>query len=190
MSAPGTGISAQGSPFWRFSLGFYRMPGVADACIAVQEESGVDVNVLLFLLWSATLGRRFTVAEIAELDAKAGAWREMTVIPLRAVRRALKAPPALVAPQAAEAFRNKIKSVELESERLQQEAMYELAQKGLAGSAAPQSAETARANVAAYEKQCVKPLSKTALAALLDAFVAFQARAEQGDAARPSTKSA
>jgi uncharacterized protein (TIGR02444 family) len=35
---------SQGSPFWRFSLQFYRQPGVAEACIALQEESSVDVN--------------------------------------------------------------------------------------------------------------------------------------------------
>ena len=49
------------------------------------------------------------------------------MIPLRALRRALKSPPALVAPAAAEAFRTRIKAVELEAERLQQEAMFELA---------------------------------------------------------------
>ena len=46
MSAADTPSSAQGSPFWRFSLRFYRQPKVADACIALQEEAGVDVNLL------------------------------------------------------------------------------------------------------------------------------------------------
>ena len=41
----------------RFSLRFYRQPEVADACIALQEEAGVDVNLLLFLLWHATMKR-------------------------------------------------------------------------------------------------------------------------------------
>ena len=45
------------SPFWQFSLAFYRQPGVADACIRLQEEAGVDVNLLLFLLWQASLKR-------------------------------------------------------------------------------------------------------------------------------------
>ena len=68
--------STQGSPFWRFSLQFYRQPGVADACIALQEEAGVDVNLLLFLLWHATTQRAFTAADVAALEAKIGAWRE------------------------------------------------------------------------------------------------------------------
>ena len=47
-----------GSPFWRFSLATYRKPGVADACLALQDGCGVDVNVLLFVTWLGTQGRR------------------------------------------------------------------------------------------------------------------------------------
>src|SRR5437879_5458082 len=90
--------SAAGSPFWRFSLGFYRRAGVADACIALQEQVGVDVNLLLFLLWQATMCRALSAAEVAALEKRVASWRAMTVIPLRTVRRALKLPPELVAP--------------------------------------------------------------------------------------------
>ena len=62
--------SSQGSPFWRFSLQFYHLPKVADACIALQEEAGVDVNLLLFLLWHARQRRRLSAAEVAALEAQ------------------------------------------------------------------------------------------------------------------------
>src|SRR5262249_30286114 len=127
MAAPEAPTPSQGSPFWRFSLGFYRQPDVASACIHLQEESGVDVNLLLFLLWQATHKRSLSVSEVDDLERRIGAWREATVIPLRAVRRALKTPPALVDAATAELFRTKIKAVELEAERLQQEAMHALA---------------------------------------------------------------
>ena len=45
------------TPFWRFSLNFYRQPGVSDACIALQDGCGIDVNLLLFLFWLASDGQ-------------------------------------------------------------------------------------------------------------------------------------
>ena len=137
------------TPFWRFSLGFYRDPAVAASCIELQDQAGVDVNMLLFLLWSATLNRTLSQAAIADLDGRIGAWREAAVIPLRALRRTLKSPPPVIEPGAAEVFRTRVKNVELEAERLQQHTMYALVPSLPFGSAAS-PAEAARANVAAY----------------------------------------
>src|SRR5438874_13750222 len=90
--------SSPGSPFWRFSLRFYREPAVADACIALQEQAGIDVNLLLFLLWHATRKRTLSKTEVENFEAAVAPWRDATVIPLRGVRRALKSPPELVVP--------------------------------------------------------------------------------------------
>src|SRR5260221_1586410 len=118
------------SPFWRFSIKFYGMPGVAAACIELQDQAKVDVNVLFFLLWNATQGRALNAAEVAKVEGTIGPWREMTVVPIRNVRRALKSPPAVMTPEAAEGLRTRIKAVELEAERLQQEALYGLSEAG------------------------------------------------------------
>jgi uncharacterized protein (TIGR02444 family) len=166
-----------GSPFWRFSLHFYRQPQVADACIALQEQAGVDVNLLLFLLWQATLGRQLSAAEIAGLEAGVGPWREATVIPLRTLRRALRSPPDLVAGATAELFRTKIKTVELEAERLQQEAMYQLARAAPFGRKAA-SQDAARANVAAYEGMCRAPFPEEAAETLLAALAGIERKPE------------
>jgi uncharacterized protein (TIGR02444 family) len=169
-----TDATPQGSPFWQFSLRFYRLPRVADACIELQEQAGVDVNLLLFLLWHASQRRRLSVADVAALDEQTAPWRETTVVPLRTIRRALKSPPALVAAATAEAFRTRIKAVELEAERLQQEAMFALAPLGAAADAAE---ETARANVAAYEKVRRVSFPPAATATLLMAFAGMLAGA-------------
>ena len=170
MSASETPSPSSGSPFWRFSLRLYRQPGVADACIALQEQAGVDVNLLLFLLWHATQKRALSQADVAQLERRIAPWRNTTVIPLRTMRRALKSPPTLVAGARAELFRTKIKAVELEAERLQQEAMYELAGPALLGVAASSLEDAARANVAAYAAMCggafPQPAIETLLAAL------------------------
>jgi uncharacterized protein (TIGR02444 family) len=156
------------NPFWQFSIRFYRDPEVAAACIALQDEAGVDVNVLLFLLWNATLSRTLAADAVADLDRLTGAWRAAAVVPLRTLRRALKIPPAAVEPGAAEAFRTRIKAVELEAERLQQETMYRLvANLPFARAASPDAA--ARHNVEAYQMISAKPFPRDAIATILAA---------------------
>lgn len=158
-----------GSPFWQFSLAFYRQAKVADACIALQDAAGVDVNLMLFLLWQARQGRTVSAGEVASLEARVGPWRDMTVIPLRSVRRALKVPQGLVAPPEAEAFRTRIKAVELEAERLQQEAMAALPPPGQAGA---DPVRAASANVAAYAEMLGVRFPEAAVATLLAALPA------------------
>ena len=179
MSAADAQSPLPGSPFWRFSLRFYRQPEVADACIALQEEAGIDVNLLLFLLWHATHSRALSAAEVVELEQRIGPWRDMTVIPLRALRRALKSPPKLVAAAAAELFRTKIKAAELEAERLQQEAMYQLARSALWGREASSPEAAARANIAAYEAMCGAPFATPTVETLLAALAGLECKPEQ-----------
>ncbi|MET0669164.1 MAG: TIGR02444 family protein [Xanthobacteraceae bacterium] len=161
------------SPFWQFSVKFYAEPGVAQACIDLQDQASVDVNILFFLLWSATQNRALGNSEVAELERDIGPWRDMAVVPLRNVRRALKAPPAVMAPQDAEGFRTRIKAVELEAERLQQEAMYGLAQSGRIGRQALSKMEAARASVEAYQA-VLRPFPGGPLDIVLSAFAKFQ----------------
>jgi uncharacterized protein (TIGR02444 family) len=158
----------QGSPFWRFSLRFYRQPGVADTCIALQDGCGVDVNVLLFFLWLATARRRVSPDVAQAVSAKAAPWRDDVVAPLRAVRRRLKDGRVLVERGAAERFRTAIKAVELESERLQQEALFALSA-GLATEQTPTAEAAARDNVTAYEHVLGRAFTPAAIDVLLGA---------------------
>jgi uncharacterized protein (TIGR02444 family) len=116
-----------GSPFWRFSLATYRRPGVAETCLALQDGFGVDVNVLLFAMWLGTQRRRLDDVEMQFVRDAAADWAAEVVAPLRAVRRRLKEDAPLVASGVAQAFRGEVKRLELEAERLEQEALYRLA---------------------------------------------------------------
>ncbi len=52
----------------------------------------------------------------------------MTVIPIRNIRRKLKGARTLIEPGQQEAYRTKLKAIELEAERLQQQAMFAFSQ--------------------------------------------------------------
>ena len=157
------------TPFWRFSLGFYRLTGVSDACIALQDGCGVDVNLLLFLFWLASESRQLSPDDVRKLDDRVRDWRNLTIVPIRDARRRLKGAATLVEAGKQEAFRNKVKAVELEAERLQQEALYALTASGPLGATASPAA-AARANIAAYERVLGVRLPKAAVDLLTAAF--------------------
>lgn len=175
MGSVETNSSAQPSPFWTFSLGFYRQPGVAEACLELQDRCGVDVNVVLFLLWTATLKRHLQTAEVRTLADKVRAWQTEVVVPIRNLRRLLKGAPPLLGKRAAELFRTKIKAVELESERLQQEAMFALAPT-LRSEAVETVEEAAQAGLANYQNVMGRQFEVTATKTLLDALRLWESR--------------
>lgn len=156
------------SPFWRFSLRLY--PAVADTCLALQDRFGVDVNVLLFLLWAAEGGRKIDAEDARRIATAVETWNRSVVVPLRAVRRALREPPELVEPAAAAHFRQRVKQVELEAERLQQEALFRLVPRDGLGEAEPSRDTAARANVEAYAEVLGTTFAPPLVAALLAGF--------------------
>ena len=111
------------SAFWEFSLRFYALPGVAPACLDLQDKGGADVNVVLFLLYLASRGRRIGRDEVARIDGMVAAWREQVVRPLRTARRHLKSVTAPFAGEDAANLRNEIKRNELAAEKIQQHAI-------------------------------------------------------------------
>jgi uncharacterized protein (TIGR02444 family) len=168
MSSVESGPLPQSSPFWTFSLGYYRGAGVSEACLELQDNCGVDVNVVLFLLWLASQKRQLGADRVKRLADKVRPWQTDVIGPIRALRRRLKAGAPLLDKGSAELFRTRIKAVELESERLQQEAMYALAA-DLAAEPAPSAAAAARASIAAYQDALGRPLTAAAVDTLIGA---------------------
>ena len=111
---------------WAFALEIYARPGVADACLNLQNEAGVDVMMLLVTAFAAIKLRiLLTPAEIRKLDETCRPWREQIVGPLRAIRSGLKSGPLPAPSSETEQFRSKIKTIELAAERLQNQLMTE-----------------------------------------------------------------
>ena len=114
------------NPFWSYSMRVYKRPGVASACIALQDRAGVDVNLLLFCLWAGRNRIALRAATVKAALAVSSEWRSHIVEPLRTVRRHLKEPAQTS--MALRALRERVLALELQAERLQQDALYALAE--------------------------------------------------------------
>lgn len=123
------------NPFWDFSLAVYHRPGVAQACLALQDRRGLDVNLLLFCCWAGSLGRRLERQDIARLRRAVGDWQERVVGPLREVRRRLKGLSHAAGGEGS-ALRQAVKDCEFEAERIEQ-AMLHAAQAELPQASTP-----------------------------------------------------
>jgi len=101
---------------WDYANALYAKPGVAEACLALQDRRNADVNVLLYCCWHATTGRgRLVDEDLHALLHAVRDWRSEVVEPLRAVRRHMKPDPR----PDAQALRERIKAAELEAERIE-----------------------------------------------------------------------
>ncbi|MGY3622734.1 TIGR02444 family protein [Bradyrhizobium sp. USDA 10063] len=109
---------------WAFALELYAEPGIADACLRLQNECGVDVMMLLMATFAAVRrGIVLTRTDIAGMDGACRDWRERIVLPLRALRTTLKSGPAPAPSERTEKLRSSIKAAELSAERLQNEVL-------------------------------------------------------------------
>jgi len=106
--------------FWNFSLQMYGRPGVAPACIALQDGLGLDVNLLLYCCWHGRACRQLAETDIRRAIAAVEGWQREVVTPLRAVRRRLKSGVAPITAGECEALRRKVNDLELEGERIAQ----------------------------------------------------------------------
>lgn len=172
-------IAAAGSnPFWTFSLKIYASAEVQKACLDLQDGSGVDVNVLLYMLWLGARGRRLSVADARMVLDAVEDWRAGVVVPLRTARRNLKSPPVAIEAKGAESLRNMVKKLELEAERLQQSALHALQLPASMGQPEADRAAAARANVAAYGQALSRQLAPGPVDVMLTALAALVAKGE------------
>ena len=111
---------------WAFALALYARPGVAEACLTLQNEADVDVMLLLMATFAAVKHRTLlTPDEIGALDEACRPWREQIVRNLRTIRSELKAGPRPAPNGETEQFRSKVKALELEAEKIENKLLAE-----------------------------------------------------------------
>ncbi|MBK1969604.1 TIGR02444 family protein [Brevundimonas sp. 3P9-tot-E] len=112
---------------WTWACAAYAAPGVADACLSLQDYHEQNVPLLLWAAWTAATGRRPDEETIEAACDTARAWQTTTIAPLRAVRRTLKTPVPDLETDDRLAVREQVKAVELAAERCLLEALEVLA---------------------------------------------------------------
>ncbi|MCE8018833.1 TIGR02444 family protein [Halomonas sp. MCCC 1A11036] len=129
-----TGLTTD--PLWDFALAFYGRPGVEPACLRLQDEASIDVCELLWHCW--LYRHRLVLAHEPPGLAAIRRWQRDVTLPLRSLRRQLKAeasPGAGVAE-----VRRKIQQAELAAERETLQRLQRLAEQTEGLAALPRAA--------------------------------------------------
>jgi len=150
--------------FWEFSLNVYARPGVEQACLALQEQAGADVNLLLFSLWLATQRRQVNWATLlVETGLQTRQARVKTLRQQRlAQRSALK--------YHSSAAYEQLKAEELAAEQEEQAWLFAVYQSYSAAESGMQERVLAKANLTAYLAALKLEAPAEGLQALLMAF--------------------
>ena len=98
---------------WDWAQAAYGRPGVAEACLTLQDLYGQQTCLLLWAVWAGETdpGRLSRAARAVR------AWDESAIQPIRQARRALKAEYPPIEDGAREALREAVKGCELFAER-------------------------------------------------------------------------
>jgi len=102
---------------WDWAVAAYAAPGVAEACLHLQDAADQNVPLLLWAAWCARTGRPLDADTIEAGCDVARAWNDAAIDPLRAVRLTLKIPLADIQTPDREAVREAVKALELDCER-------------------------------------------------------------------------
>ena len=107
--------------FWTFTLGIYAERRVQSALIHLQDDRDADVNLLLYALWSASIGLPPLESDRIRLLARlVRQWRVTAIEPLRAIRNALGDGIAEAPRDDVRTLRSGVLKLEIEAERIEQ----------------------------------------------------------------------
>ena len=104
--------------FWNFSLTYYKHSNSSEILLRLQNEYGLDVNLILFALWVGRIQGAFLLAEhFQTLEDSIASWRHNIIQPLRKIRQTAKLHTTLF-PNISHGFLGMTADIELESERI------------------------------------------------------------------------
>ena len=113
-------------PFWDWALSVYAKPGIAEACLELQDKDQQCTAYLLWAAWASDQGLGLAQDTLASGQALARQWETEVLQPLRHARRHLKTAIAAMPDPAREALREQVKATELFAEQTLIQALAKL----------------------------------------------------------------
>lgn len=83
------------NPFARFAIHLYSQEPLANLCLRLQDDYGLDVNVLLWMAWLDQLSVPLSERHLLLAERKVRPYQAILIRPLRAVRRRSRPWPVL-----------------------------------------------------------------------------------------------
>lgn len=138
------------SDFWNFSIHFYQQPGVADCCLALQENQQMDINLVLFGFWLGLNKQQILDhAQWQELIEVSAPWQEI-IKPLRRSRKLVKQSNLAWPVNFTDETHDSISNIELNAEHMQQLAIEQAWQSFSESVSDENTAAIIRRNITAY----------------------------------------
>jgi uncharacterized protein (TIGR02444 family) len=113
--------------FWSWALEAYARPGVAPACLDLQDRDGQSVPYLLWAAWAAREGRTLAPSILEAAAVMAQSWEQSVIQPLRLARRGLAPGLPGADDQDVATLRQEVKALELRAERMLMQGLEALA---------------------------------------------------------------
>ncbi len=107
------------SEFWNYSSQVWALPGVEGACLKLQNEHELNVNLVLYCCWIGDQQLCLNDADVDTLLDAAASW-ETVIKPLRESRRMMKQNLIAMPPEVADQTLKNISEMELNAEHMEQ----------------------------------------------------------------------
>jgi len=98
---------------WEWAVAAYARPGVAEACLDLQDSENQNVPLLLWAAWRPHADE----AMARQAAGVAHAWADAVIVPLRQVRRRMKTAVSEGDDRLRLSLREKVKGLELAAEK-------------------------------------------------------------------------
>ena len=129
-----------------------------EACLALQERCGADVNLLLFCGWTGRQGQPLDRRALRLAINRVGAWQSDVIAPLRQARQGLKRQrEGAAAALPAQGLRKRLAALELDLERVEQALLADLRTQWAAAPVAKPPREVIATSLACYLGLLAKP---------------------------------